>query len=193
MIAPLALSMAGILVLAPSISHLLQNVSGYFPDFLDFSVIPSLIFANDMGGAPLAMEFATNEQVGYYNALIVSAMMGVTISFNIPFAMGVVDKDRHEPLLLGLLCGIITTPVGCLVSALIVGLSITDLLASLIPLLVCAILLAVALFLWPRACVKVFKVFGVIINTIILFGLAVGIFEGLTGIELVPYILTLQW
>jgi ethanolamine transporter len=114
-------------------------------------------------------------------------MMGVTISFNIPFAMGVVEKDRHEPLLLGLLCGIITTPVGCLVSALIVGLSITDLLASLIPLLVCAILLAVALFLWPRACVKVFKVFGMIINTIILFGLAVGIFEGLTGIELVPY------
>ena len=182
-------SMVGMLVLAPLIAHFLKPVVIPLANALNFepSVIPAMLLANDMGGAPLAMEFATNEQVGYYNALIVSAMMGVTISFNIPFAMGVVEKDRHEPLLLGLLCGIITTPVGCLVSALIVGLSITDLLASLIPLLVCAILLAVALFVWPRACVKVFKVFGVIINTIILFGLAVGIFEGLTGIELVPY------
>ena len=41
MIAPLALSMAGILILAPTISHLLQGISGYFPDFLDFSIIPS--------------------------------------------------------------------------------------------------------------------------------------------------------
>ena len=54
------LSMEGILVLAPSISHLLQNVSGYFPEFLDFSVVPSLIFANDMGGAHLAHDLSSD-------------------------------------------------------------------------------------------------------------------------------------
>lgn len=185
----MVMSMVGMLVLAPLIAHFLQPIVRPMAEALHFepSVIPAMLLANDMGGAPLAMEFATNPQVGYYNALIVSSMMGVTISFNIPFAMGVVNKEQHEPLLLGLLCGIITTPTGCLVSGIIVGLPIGDLLASLIPLLICAVLLAIALFMWPRACVKVFKVFGAIINIIIIFGLAVGMFEGLTGIELVPY------
>ena len=86
MIAPLALSMAGILVLAPSISHLLQNVSGYFPEFLDFSVIPSLIFANDMGGAHLAHDLAKDEAMGYFNGLVTASMMGATVSFTIPFS-----------------------------------------------------------------------------------------------------------
>ena len=185
----MVMSMVGMLVLAPLIAHFLNPIVGPMASALHFepSVIPAMLLANDMGGYTLAMEFATNPQVGYYNGLIVSAMMGVTISFNIPFSMGVVPKEKHEPLLLGLLCGIITTPVGCLISAFIVKLPIIDLLASLIPLLLCAIILAVALFLWPRACVKVFKVFGVFINTIIIFGLAVGIFEGVTGIELIPY------
>ena len=182
-------SMVGMIVFAPLIAHLLRPVINVLAGVIPFepSVIPAMILANDMGGAPLAMEFASNEQVGYYNALIVSAMMGATISFNIPFAMGVVEKEKHEPLLLGLLCGIVTTPVGCLISGFIVGLSVIDLLASIIPLFICAALLAVALFVFPNACVKVFKIFGLIIKTIILIGLAVGIFEGLTGIELIPY------
>ena len=87
MIAPLALSMAGILVLAPSISHLLQNVSGYFPEFLDFSIIPSLIFANDMGGAHLAYELAADKSMGYFNGLVTASMMGATVSFTIPFSI----------------------------------------------------------------------------------------------------------
>lgn len=190
----LVTSMVGLLVLAPLIAHFLRPIMSAIGTVIPFepSVVPAMILANDMGGAPLAMEFASNERVGYFNALIVSSMMGATISFNIPFAMGVVEKEKHEPLLLGILCGIITTPVGCLVSGIIVGLSITELLASIIPLLICAILLAIALFLFPKACVKVFKIFGAIIKIILLFGLAVGIFEGITGIELVPYTAPIQ-
>ena len=187
-------SMAGMLVLAPLIAQLLRPLVNAVSSVIPFepSVIPAMILANDMGGAPLAMEFASNEQVGYYNALIVASMLGATISFSIPFAMGVVPKEKHEQLLMGILCGIVTTPVGCLVSAVIIGLPLADVLASIIPLLICAILLAVALFLVPNVCVKAFKILGGIIKIIILFGLAVGIFEGLTGIELVPYTAPIQ-
>ena len=55
-----------------------------------------------MGGASLAMEFASSEASGYFNGLVVGATMGATISFNIPFSMGVVSKEKHEPLLLGI-------------------------------------------------------------------------------------------
>lgn len=53
--------------------------------------------------------------------------------------------------------------------------------------MICTLLLAFALFLFPKVCVKAFKVLALIIKTIILIGLAVGIFKRLTGIELVPY------
>lgn len=182
-------SMVGMIVFAPLIAHLLRPVVNAIYSIipLEPSVLPTIILANDMGGAPLALEFATNEKVGYFNGLIVASMMGATMCFNIPFSMGVVPKEKHEPLLLGLLCGIVTVPVGCVVSALVLKLSIIDLLASMIPLLLFAIILAVFLFVFPNGCVKVFKVFGVIIKVIILVGLAVGIFEALTGIELIRY------
>lgn len=190
----MAMSMVGMLVLAPLIAHLLQPIVSWVTSFIPFepSVIPAMFLANDMGGAPLAMEFSTNERVGYFNALIVSSMMGATVSFTVPFAMGVVPKEKHKELLLGLLCGIVTTPIGCLAGGLVVGLSARDLLASLIPLFLFAGVLAVFLFLAPDICVKVFKIFGVIIKAIILIGLSAGIFEALTGIEVIPYTAPVQ-
>ncbi len=182
-------SMVGMIVFAPLIAHLLRPMVNAIYSILPIepSILPTMILANDMGGASLALEFATSEKVGYFNGLIVASMMGATMCFNIPFSMGVVPKEKHEPLLLGLLCGIITVPVGCIVSAIVLRLSVIDIMASMIPLLVFAILLAVLLFLFPNGCVRVFKVFGFIIKTIILIGLAVGIFEALTGIELIRY------
>lgn len=189
LIAVMAMSMVGMLVLAPLIGYFLQPAANALGSLLSIepSVIPAMILANDMGGYPLAMEFASSEQAGYYNGLIVSAMMGVTISFNIPFAMGIVPKEKHESLLLGILCGIVTTPVGSLIAAFVVGLPMQAALGSILPLSLFAIILAVLLFLFPGPCVKVFKVLGVVITTIILIGLAAGIFEGLTGIEIIPY------
>ena len=117
----MVLTMVGMLVLAPVIAHLLRPAVTAIASVIPFepSVVPAMILANDMGGAPLAMEFASNEKVGYFNALVVSSMMGATISFTIPFSMGAVAKEKHEPLLLGLLCGIVTTPVGCLVAGIV--------------------------------------------------------------------------
>ena len=184
----MALSMIGMIVLAPVIAEVLRPaIDGLIKIIpIEPSVIPAMVLANDMGGAPLAMEFASGEQVGYYNGLIVSAMMGVTISFTLPFAMGVVVKEKHDSLMLGLLCGIVTTPIGCFVSGLICALPLKELLASLIPLLIFAGLIAVALFLAPKISLKVFKSFGVVIKILIIIGLAIGIFESLTGVD-IPY------
>ena len=62
----MVMSMVGMLVLAPLIAHFLNPIVGPMANALHFepSVIPAMLLANDMGGYTLAMEFATNPQVG---------------------------------------------------------------------------------------------------------------------------------
>ena len=109
----MALSMIGMIVISPWIADILAPVFDIVQKTvgIDPSVIPASLFANDMGGAPLSVEVAHNSEVGLFNALVVSSMMGCTISFTIPFALGVVEKEHHSSMLLGFLCGIVTIPV----------------------------------------------------------------------------------
>ena len=183
----IALAMIGMLVLAPYIGELIKPATAFIQDVLhiDPSIIPASLFANDMGGAPLATELATNESLGLYNGYVVSTMMGCTISFTIPTALGIVKEENQKPLLIGLLCGIITIPFGCLVGGIVYRIPIDILLFNLLPIIIFASLVALALFLIPNVCVKVFRVFGMMIKILITVGLAIGIFTFLTGIELI--------
>ena len=86
---PMALSMLGMIVIAPAIGELLSPVfDGFYKAFgIDPSIIPASVFANDMGGAPLAESVAKSEELGGYNAFVVSSMMGCVLSFTIPFSL----------------------------------------------------------------------------------------------------------
>ena len=177
--APMALSMIGMLVLAPMIAEVLKPVLSFISNTvgLDPSILPAMLLANDMGGAPLSTQVATDPNIGMFNGLVVSSMMGCTVSFTIPFALGLVAKENQRELCFGLLCGVVTIPVGCLVSGLICAIPFLDLLLNLLPLVVFSGLIAAALILFPNACVKVFKVFGFVINEIIIVGLVMGIYN----------------
>jgi glycopeptide antibiotics resistance protein len=87
-----------------------------------------------MGGAQLARSVAVSEEIGNYNAFVVSSMMGLVISFTIPFALGVVKQTQRKELFFGLLCGIATIPFGCFAAGLVCGLDILTLLINLLPL-----------------------------------------------------------
>ena len=177
--AAMALSMIGMLVLAPLIAELLNPVLGFMSEALglDPSILPAMLLANDMGGAPLAEQVASDHNVGMFNGLVVSSMMGCTVSFTIPFALGLVKKENHRELCFGLLCGVVTIPVGCLVSGIICAIPIGALLLNLLPLVIFSAIIAVALIFLPEVCVKVFKVFGFVINAIIILGLMMGIYN----------------
>ena len=97
-IGSLALSMIGMIVIAPFIADILSPVIDFLVRYtpIDPSIIPSLLFANDMGGAPLAKEISSNSQFGYFNGLVIASMMGATISFTIPFSLEVVKKEQHK-------------------------------------------------------------------------------------------------
>ena len=184
----MTLSMVGMIVLAPVISNLIMPVLNPLKEYLHLepSVIMGSLLANDMGGAPLAEQVASNAVSGYFNGLVVGSMLGATVSFTIPLALGVIDKQHHKEVALGMLCGIITIPVGCLISGLILKMSLADLAMNLIPLIIFSGIIATGLALAPNGCVKVFTIFGKGVQILVAIGLAAGIFSKLTGITLIP-------
>ena len=186
LIGTMTLSMVGMIVLAPTIAYLLDPVLTVIAENTPFepSVIAGSLLANDMGGAPLAMEIAKTEMSGYFNGLVVGAMMGATISFTLPLALGVTKKEQHKNIMLGLMCGIAAVPVGCFVSGLMMKMPIMELLINIIPLIIFSAIIAVGLLKIPNLCVKIFNVFGIIIKTIIVIGLVAGIAAFLLDFEI---------
>ena len=190
---PMALSMLGMIVIAPAIGVLLTPLfNGFYDAFgLDPSIIPASLFANDMGGMPLAESVMRAEDIGGYNAFIISSMMGCVISFTIPFSLGVVKKSQHKELFFGLLCGIVTIPVGSFVAGLMCGLSPLAVFLNLLPLLLLSAIVVVGLVFFAPVCIKCFRAFGFFMKALGILGLALAIFTFLTKIEISPHLDTL--
>ena len=184
----LALAMIGILCLAPVLSALLRPVVVPLYGFLgaDPAMFAGTILANDMGGAALARELALTEEAGQFGGLIVGAMLGPTVVFTIPVALGILRKEDLEPLAQGVLAGIVTIPLGAFAGGLAAGFPVGMVLRNLIPIVLIALLLALGLWKLPAAMVKGFAVFGKVVVALITLGLAAAIVESLTGLALVP-------
>lgn len=186
----MVLTMLGMLMLAPLIAELLKPLLAPLSGSAWFepSIIAGLLLACDMGGAPLAAEIAGTPASGGFNGLVVASMMGTLISFSLPLALGVTRKDQHPNILLGLMCGIITIPLGCIVSALMLKLPFAELCRSLVPLILFSAVVTVGLIKVPQLCLKVFGGFGKGIKVVIVIGLVAGLVRFLTGFELLPHL-----
>ena len=191
---PLTLSMLGMIVIAPAVGVWLSPLfDGFYALFgIDPSIIPASLLANDMGGAVLAQSVGKSAQLGNYNAFIVSSMMGCVISFTLPFSLGTVSREQYSQLFLGILCGIATIPVGCLVAGLICRVPFVALMLNLLPLIIVGGLITLALLFFKKACIRCFAVLGHVMRAISLAGLACAIFTFLTGVVITPHFDTLQ-
>ena len=191
---PMALSMLGMLVIAPAIGAWLTPVfDGFYRLFgIDPSIIPASLFANDMGGMSIAQSICKTESVGNFNAFVVSSMMGCVISFTIPFSIGIVKKEQHKELFFGLLCGIVTVPVGCFVAGLVCGLPVLALFLNLLPLVLLSVLLGALLLLAPEKCMKCFSAFGLLMRVAGVAGLSLAILTFLAKVQISPYFDSLE-
>ena len=182
---PMAFSMLGILVVAPAIGVWLSPFFDWFYSVfkIDPSIIPASLFANDMGGMTLAESICKDENIGNFNAFVVSSMMGCVVSFTIPFSISVVKKEQHKDMFFGILCGITTIPIGCFIAGLVCKIKVLDLIISLLPLIFFSIILGVLLILVRDICIKIFVCFGHVIRWIAMIGLVLSIFTFLTKIE----------
>ena len=180
---PLSLSMLGMMTIAPVLADLLLPVIAPVAEVCGFdtSAIAGILIANDMGGAALADSVATDKLLGAFHGLCVASMLGATVSFTIPVALHSSKKENHDDVLLGLLCGIATIPVGCFISGLVMGISPLKVLINLAPAIVISLVIVIGLVKFPKGTIKVFSIFGKFISVLITFGLALGIFQTLTG------------
>ena len=180
---PLSLSMLGMMTIAPALAGLLIPVISPVAKVFGFdpSALAGILIANDMGGAALADSIANDALLGSFHGLCVASMLGATISFTIPVALESAKKENHDDVLLGLLCGICTIPVGCFISGIVMGITPLKVLINLLPALLISIVIVIGLIKFRKVTVKIFSIFGKFISILITCGLALGIFQTLTG------------
>ncbi len=186
-IGSLAISMVGIIALAPVLADLLKPIVVPVYSFLgaDPAMFAGTILANDMGGAPLAQALALTEDAGKFGGLIVGAMLGPTIVFTIPVALGIIAPDDRKYLATGVLAGVVTIPIGAFVGGLIAGFPIMMVLRNLVPIIIIAVLIVLGLLKFQNGMIKGFTIFGKIVVAVITIGLIAGIVEQLTGIVVI--------
>ena len=184
----LALAMLGIICLAPVLANLLRPI--VVPVFRLLGADPAMfagsILACDMGGGALAMEMADDAQSGLFGGVLCGSMLGATVVFTIPVAMGILNAEDRPFLAKGILAGVVTIPVGLFVGGLIAGMPVLKILGNLVPIVLIAGLIALGLWKAEKAMIKGFGIFGKGIIALITVGLASGIFEAITGITLIP-------
>lgn len=184
----LALAMVGIICLAPVLASVLKPVIVPVYTFLgaDPAMFAGTILACDMGGASLAAEMTEDPQAALLGGLLTGSMLGATVVFTIPVALGILRKEDRPYLAKGILAGIVTIPVGILVGGIVAGFPVMMVLRNLIPVVAIAVLITIGLWKAQNAMIRGFGIFGKAIIALITVGLAAAIVESLTGWELLP-------
>ena len=190
----LAMSMAGVVAAAPLLADVLGPIITpvYTAIGADASMFATTLLACDMGGYPLAMQMAANESIGSFAGLILGTMMGPTIVFTIPVALGIISKEDRDYLGAGVLAGMITIPVGCFVGGVAMNamtdysMGIGEIAINLVPVIVIAALIVAGLWFAPAKMIAGFNVFGAGVTIVITALTAIAVFQQITGIML-PY------
>ena len=184
----LALAMVGIVSLAPVLAAVLKPVVVPIYGFLgaDPAMFAGTILACDMGGGALAQQMTADPQAALLGGVLTGAMLGATIVFTIPVAMGILKEEDRPAMAKGILCGIVTIPVGVLAGGLAAGFPVGMVLRNLLPIVLIAVLIALGLWRAETAMVKGFALFGKLVVIVVTIGLAAAIVGELTGYAIIP-------
>lgn len=170
---PLGLSMIGLFSLAPVLSEILSKIAVPAAKLLklDPSIFAASIFAIDMGGYQLAKELALTKEMGLFSGIILASNLGTVISFTIPVAKGIINKEDEKYYLKGSIAGIISIPLGCLTAGFIQNMNINILITNIIPVVLFSMLFSLGLLFSPNTLLKIFNVFGKILIALSILGL----------------------
>ena len=184
----MALAMVGIISFAPVLADLLTPVAGPVYRFLgaDPAMFAGTILACDMGGGSLAQAMSDNPEAAGLGGVILGSMLGATIVFTIPVALGILPEEDRPYLAKGVLAGIVTIPLGVLVGGLVAGYPIMMVLRNLIPIVIIAGVIALGLWKAEKWIIKAFSWFGKGVIAVITIGLIAALVETLTGFVIIP-------
>ena len=196
----LALAVVGIIAISPVLLRVLAPLVTPLFALIGASpaMFPGSLLALDMGGYAIAMQMAgDNAAVGNYAGIIVASMMGITLCFTIPYALTVMKKEDHSLFATGVLLGIVTLPVGCLLGGLMMGLTSTplpfgQLLINTLPVILLSAAVCVGLLWKQKRTLKIFAGFGKCVTFIASVSPGIAIFQYLTGIRLPLFYLMVE-
>ena len=184
----LAMAMIGVITLAPVLAAILKPV--VVPVFgwlgADPAMFAGSILACDMGGGALAMEMTADHDAAMLGGVLTGSMLGATIVFTIPVAMGILEEEDRPAMAKGILCGIVTIPIGVFVGGVVAGFGIGMLLRNILPIVLIAALIALGLWKAEKTMIRGFAAFGKGVVAVITVGLAASIVETLTGVVVIP-------
>ena len=131
----LALAMLGIICLAPVLAELLRPVVVPVYGLLgaDPAMFAGTILASDMGGGALALQMTDDHDAAMLGGILNGSMLGATLVFTIPVAMGILREEDRPAMAKGILCGIVTIPLGVLAGGIAAGFPIGMVLRNLVP------------------------------------------------------------
>ena len=187
LLGPTALSMAGMICLAPVLADVLGAV--VVPLYRAAGVDPAMfggVLAIDMGGYQLAKELASDPVVGSYAGVVAASTFGCTLVFTVPVGMGMIPASGRPQFARGVMLGLAAMPVGLIAGGLACGLTVWGCLWQNVPVFLLALLLLLGLWKIPRQMVKGFCLLAEGLKIVITAGLALAAVEYMTGWDPVP-------
>ncbi|WP_341946796.1 ethanolamine utilization protein EutH [Microbacterium sp. LWH11-1.2] len=204
MIGVVFLPLAGIMVLMPYLTAFVSNNLGPVYAWLhaDPSLAATTIIPSDLGGYQLAAATASSHGA-WIMAFAVGLTAGATIMYSIPVGLAMLDKRDHKYMALGFLAGLLTIPISVFITIVVLQVTGTPLrvdvsntsesvrpfdlpwnevLINLVPLTAFLLVIALCLRFLTSVMVKVFIVFGRVIDAVIKIAVALAIVEYFTGI-----------
>ena len=180
--------MTGFIALAPWLNAVIAPaITPFFKAIgCDPSLFAGMLLSCDSGGAVLGAAMALDPTAGLYNGMVVGAFLGITIMITIPLVLENAKGQNQAAAVRGLLIGFVTLPIGCVITGLIAGFSISLILANTWPVACTAALLLILFKVCEDKVLVVFKTLSFIIRAIALTGFAIDAVQGFLGITILP-------
>ena len=193
LLGPTALSMAGILCLAPLLSQALEHTLA--PVWRTLGLDPAMlggILAIDMGGFQTAQALQADAAFGNFAGILVAATLGCTVTYTIPMGAGMLRGRNPDGFYKGMLIGLGTMPLSLMLGGWIAGIPLLPLLLQMIPVLVFSVLLMLSLHFFSQKAIAAFSAFAALLRWLSVIGLTVGAVQYISGFTLIPALAPLE-
>lgn len=182
--APLFLTMAGFIIIAPLLAKYLSPASRVFSSVgADPGIFAGLFLANDNGAYPLAQRLAVAPEGAGFGGILVGGVIGVNV-ICMPLVMQFMKKEDRPYYFKGIMYGIITMPAGLFAGALAAGYSWSFILHQMPPLLVISAVGALMLWLIPEILVRILTWFAKSMEVLAMIGCVAAVFMEFSGIKI---------
>lgn len=190
----LLLSMAGIFSISPILGRYIGTLFMPLAQLtgIDVSLFPSIFIAMDMGAHPIAMELAATPEIAGFSGVLVGSLLGATLSFTLPVALGIIRKENHPVFMRGFIFGMVALPFGVFVGGLVQKLPFRTVLSLSGPLLLVSGIVIVLFLINDKIVVYFFRGLQMLLSIFGAIGLCLQAVESITGRTLVEGMQSLE-